>query len=127
MGALGSFLGGLLMTLVLVVMVPVLCDTFVMPLVEMHIGDSGFLMLTSEMVVDAIVWVVVIGSMVLLGGTTVLRRFGIFGVAGLLVAYHLLGDIGDALVPILALILSLLIMKIIRMKRKKREKRAEEV
>lgn len=126
MGAVKSFVGGLIMTMVLVVLVPIVCNEYILPAVVDTIGDNGFLMLSSDVIVNLLMWLVIFGFMAVLGGTMVLRRCGIFGVLGLLVAYWLLGSIEDALIPILMLILSVIIMKTIQIKRKKKKENGME-
>ena len=120
MGIMKSFAGGLLMTLVLVVLVPIVCNEYISPMVSEMVGDSRLLMLSSDMIVNLLMWLIIIGFMVLLGGTMIMRKCGIFGVIGLIVAYWLLGDVMDALVPLLMLILSMIILKTIEIKRRKK-------
>ena len=119
MGIVKSFAGGLLMTLVLVVLVPIVCNEYISPMVSEMVGDSRLLMLSSDMIVNLLMWLIIIGFMVLLGGTMIMRKCGIFGVVGLIVAYWLLGDVMDALVPLLMLVLSMIILKTIEIKRRK--------
>ena len=120
MGIVKSFAGGLLMTLVLVVLVPIVCNEYISPMVSEMVGDSRLLMLSSDMIVNLLMWLIIIGFMVLLGGTMIMRKCGIFGVIGLIVAYWLLGDVKDALVPLLMLVLSMIILKTIEIKRKRK-------
>ena len=87
MGIVKSFAGGLLMTLVLVVLVPIVCNEYISPMVSEMVGDSRLLMLSSDMIVNLLMWLIIIGFMVLLGGTMIMRKCGIFGVIGLIVAY----------------------------------------
>lgn len=120
MGIVKSFAGGLLMTMVLVVLVPIVCNQFISPVIVDTVGDSEFLMLSSEAIVNLLMWAVILGFMLLLGGSMILKRCGIFGVLGLIAAYWLLGDVSDALIPILMLILSVIILKTVQIKRGKR-------
>ena len=120
MGIVKSFAGGLLMTLVLVVLVPIVCNEYISPMVSEMVGDSRLLMLSSDMIVNLLMWLIIIGFMVLLGGTMIMRKCGIFGVIGLIVAYWLLGDVKDALVPLLMLVLSMIILKTVEIKRRKK-------
>ena len=120
MGIVKSFAGGLLMTLVLVVLVPIVCNEYISPMVSEMVGDSRLLMLSSDMIVNLLMWLIIIGFMVLLGGTMIMRKCGIFGVIGLIEAYWLLGDVTDALVPLLMLVLSMIILKTVEIKRRKK-------
>ena len=120
MGIMKSFTGGLLMTLVLVVLVPIVCNEYISPMVSEMVGDSRLLMLSSDMIVNLLMWLIIIGFMVLLGGTMIMRKCGIFGVVGLIVAYWLLGDVTDALIPLLMLVLSMIILKTIEIKKRRK-------
>lgn len=120
MGIVKSFAGGLLMTMVLVVLVPIVCNLFISPVIVDTVGDNDFLMISSEAIVNLLMWAVILGFMLLLGGSMILKRCGIFGVLGLIAAYWLLGDVTDALVPVLMLILSVIILKTIQIKKGKR-------
>ena len=120
MGIVKSFAGGLLMTMVLVVLVPIICNQYISPAIVDTVGGSNFLMISSEMLVNLIMWAIILGFMVLLGGTMILKKCGMFGVLGLIVAYWLLGDVTDALIPLLMLALSVIIMKTIKIKKEKK-------
>lgn len=115
-----SFAGGLVMTLILVTVVPVIVDTVVERYVSELVGDSSFLMLSSDVIVNLIVWIVIIGLMVLLGSGGILKRYGVFGVVGLIAAYWLLGDITDAFIPLATLAIVLVIGKTIQIKKGKK-------
>lgn len=118
--AVKSFLGGLVLTLVLVVVVPVLVNDYATGYFEELIGDRTFLMLSSDVIVNILVWVLVIGFMLVLGAGGILKRFGIVGILGLIVAYWALGDITDAVVPLATLAIVLVIAKTVEIKRRKR-------
>lgn len=120
MGIVKSFAGGLLMTMVLVVLVPIICNQYISPAIVDTVGGSNFLMISSEMLVNLIMWAIILGFMVLLGGTMILKKCGVFGILGLIVAYWLLGDVTDALIPLLMLALSVIIMKTIKIKKEKK-------
>ena len=119
--ALLSFVGGLVMTLVLVTVVPVVVDTVVERYVSELVGDSTFLVLSSDVIVSMLVWTVVIGFMLVLGSGGILKRYGLFGIAGLVVAYWALGDVTDAFVPLATLAIVLVIGKTIQIRRSKRQ------
>lgn len=118
--AVKSFLGGLVLTLVLVVVVPVLVNDYATGYFEELIGDRTFLMLSSDVIVNILVWVLVISFMLVLGAGGILKRFGIVGILGLIVAYWALGDITDAVVPLATLAIVLVIAKTVEIKRRKR-------
>lgn len=112
-----SFIGGLVMTLVLVMVVPVVVDVVVGQYLADIIGDREFLTLSSDVIVNLVMWVVIIGFMVLLGAGGILKRFGAVGVLGLVFAYWLLGDVTDAIVPVITLVIVLAIGWAIRRRR----------
>ena len=118
--AAGSFIAGLLMTLILVIAVPMFVDTVVQKYIEDVVGDTTFLTLSSEFIVNLLVWLIIIGFIVLLGAGGILKRFGVFGIIGLVVAYWLLGDVTDAFVPLATLAIVLVIGKTLEIRRRKR-------
>lgn len=118
--AAGSFVAGLLMTLILVIAVPMFVDTVVQRYIEDVVGDTTFLTLSSEFIVNLLVWLIIIGFIVLLGAGGILKRFGIFGIIGLIVAYWLLGDVTDAFIPLATLATVLVIGKTLEIRRRKR-------
>ena len=70
-------------------MVPVLVNDYATGYFEELIGDRTFLMLSSDVIVNILVWVLVIGFMLVLGAGGILKRFGIVGILGLIVAGEL--------------------------------------
>ncbi len=114
-----SFVGGLVMTLVLVVLVPVFIDTYASKWISDVVGDNQFLFLSSDIIITLLVWLVIIAFMVVLGAGGILKKFGIFGIVGLIVAYWLLGDVTDAIVPLVTLAIILVILKTIQIKKSK--------
>lgn len=118
--AAGSFVAGLLMTLILVIAVPMFVDTVVQRYIEDVVGDTTFLTLSSKFIVNLLVWLIIIGFIVLLGAGGILKRFGIFGIIGLIVAYWLLGDVTDAFIPLATLAIVLVIGKTLEIRRRKR-------
>mgnify|MGYP001781179775 CR=1 FL=1 len=118
--AAGSFIAGLLMTLILVIAVPMFVDTVVQKYIEDVVGNTTFLTLSSEFIVNLLVWLIIIGFIVLLGAGGILKRFGVFGIIGLVVAYWLLGDVTDAFIPLATLAIVLVIGKTLEIRRRKR-------
>ena len=119
-GAAKSFLGGLVLTIVLVVLVPVFVDQYATGYLEGLIGDRSFLMLSSDVIVNLLTWLIIIGFMLLLGAGGILKKFGIFGIVGLVVAYWLLGDVTDAFIPLATLAIVLIIGKTIEIRKRKK-------
>lgn len=113
-----SFLGGLILTIVLVVVVPVVIDTFAVGYLEQLVGDRTFLMLSSDVIVSILVWIIVLGCMFILGAGGVFRKFGVIGVLGLVAAYWLLGDVTDAIIPVATLVVVMVVIKVLERRRK---------
>lgn len=118
--ALGSFVAGLVMTLILVVAVPLFVDSVVQRYIEDVVEDTTFFTLSSDFIVNLLVWAVILGFFVLLGAGGVLKRFGVFGIIGLVVAYWILGDVTDAFIPLATLAIVLVIGKTIQIRKRKR-------
>ena len=117
-----SFIGGLVLTLILVVIVPVVVNKYISGYIVDIVGDTTFLTLSSDVIVNILIWLVMIGFMVLLGAGGILRKFGVIGILGLIVAYWLLGDVRDAIIPLVTLAIVLVLTKIYRMKKDKKKK-----
>ncbi len=104
-GIIQSFAGGVLFTILLVVVVPVITTAYIEPLVIDAVGDTAIATLTSSTIVTIVMLIVMVLFILLLGGGAVLRKYGIVGVIGLIVAYWLMGNVYDALIPVAVLIL----------------------
>ncbi len=117
-----SFIGGLVLTLILVVIVPVVVNKYISGYIVDIVGDTTFLTLSSDVIVNILIWLVMIGFMVLLGAGGILRKFGVIGILGLIVAYWLLGDVRDAIIPLVTLAIVLVLTKTYRMKKDKKKK-----
>ncbi|MCL2031914.1 MAG: YccS/YhfK family membrane protein [Methanomassiliicoccaceae archaeon] len=90
-----SLVGGIVMTILLVVIVPIVVSWLIQPIVEDFIGDTSLMGLTSGAIGAIVMFVILILFMLLLGGGAILRKYGIIGVAGLILAYVLLGYFVD--------------------------------
>ena len=107
-GFLMSFAGGLICTLLLVVVVPIVSDLFIKPEVVKLIGDTAVASLSSGTLVTIIMLIVwVIFSMVL-GGSAIFKRFGVIGVIALIAAYWALGRLMDAVIPVAVIIVMII-------------------
>lgn len=100
-----SILGGILFTLVLLIIVPAVCGYYISQYVVDTVGDTTVANLSSGVLVNLIMWIIIIGFTFLLGGGQILKKFGVFGVIGLVIAYWLLGDIMGAVYAIAMLLL----------------------
>ncbi len=117
-----SFIAGLVLTIVLVVIVPVVVNRYISGYIVDIVGDTTFLTLSSDVIVNILIWLVLIGFMVLMGAGGILKRFGIVGIIGLIAAYWLLGDVTDAIIPLATLAIVLVLTKTYRMKKDKKKK-----
>lgn len=121
MGALRSFVAGTVLTLLLVVLVPMVIDRYVSGLIEQVVGDAEFLLLTSETIVTILIWVVMLAILLVIGAGGILKRYGLFGILGLIFAYWVLGDVTDAVLPLLVLAATMLVTWVHRTNKKKKD------
>ncbi|MCL1984103.1 MAG: hypothetical protein FWG58_01735 [Methanomassiliicoccaceae archaeon] len=104
-GLLHSFLGGLIFTILLVVVVPMLIAYFIGPIVNDALEDVTLGPLTPSTLITAVSLLILILFLLLLGGGKIFKKYGLLGIVGLIVAYWLLGNIWDAVLPIVIIIL----------------------
>ncbi len=109
------------MTLLFVIVVPYITDTYITPYITAAVSDSGFLFISSQTLIQILIFAVMIGFMLLLGGGAVFRWFGIFGILGMIVAYYILGDVTRAIIPLISTAIVWVIFTILR-KRKEKKK-----
>ncbi len=100
-----SFLGGLICTLILVVVVPIVSDLYIRPVVEDLVQNTAIVWISSSLLVTLIMLAVLILFTVVLGGGAILRRYGVVGVIALIVAYWLIGNLRGAVLPVAVLII----------------------
>jgi len=100
-----SLLGGLVLTILLVVVVPVVISLLIEEPVKKIIGDmsldAGFISLSSGAIGAIVMFIILVLFMLLMGGGAILRRYGIIGIAGLIIAYVLLGQTWGWVVPVI--------------------------
>jgi hypothetical protein len=104
-GIVKSILGGVLFTLVLLIIVPAVCGHFLSEQVVKLVGDTTLLTLSSAVIVNLIMWIIIIGFTFALGGGRILKKYGVFGIAGLIVAYWLLDNLMGAVYAIATLLI----------------------
>lgn len=90
-----SLAGGILMTILLVIVVPIVISVFIGPLILPYFENVSFAGLTSGAISGLVMLIILVLFMLLLGGGAILRRFGIIGIVGLVVGYLLLGFFWD--------------------------------
>ena len=103
MGVVLKFFGGVIMTLVLVLVVPYFTDYYIIPYITEAVGDNTLLFFGSQTLIQILIFLFMILFMVLLGGGAVLRWCGFVGVIGMVVAYYLMGDVTKAIIPLISL------------------------
>ncbi len=123
MGIMLKFAGGIIMTLMFVIVVPYVSDTYITPYIVEIVGDNSFLIFGSQTLIEFFIFLVMIAFMLLLGGGAVLRWCGIVGVIGMIVAYYLLGDVTDAFIPLLSLTVAYILMIPFHKKNKEKEEK----
>ena len=116
-----SFLAGMLMTVLLVVVIPVVVDEYIQGWIREVVGDTGLAFLTSDVIVTILIWVVILGFMIVLGAGGILRRFGVFGILGLIFAYWIMGDVTDAVLPLVILVAMLVVSWVRDVRKRKKE------
>jgi len=107
-----AFIGGVIFTLILVIVVPVVTTNFMQPIIEDYVGDRGIGIISSSMIISVLLFLVTLIFSLLFGGGAILRNYGIIGVLGLIFAYWLLGNIFGCVIPVATLILFAILKRI---------------
>ena len=109
MNPLQALLGGIVMTLLLVIVVPFVTVEYISPMVEDMIGDTNIsteiISVSSSVIAAVVMLLIMVLFMILLGGGAIVRKFGVIGVAGLVIAYWLLDDLYGCILPICIILL----------------------
>ena len=103
--AIKSFIGGIIFTLMLVIVIPVLTSEWIQPFVEEQVNSLPVAIVSTSLLFSVSMIIVTLAFSVLLGGGAILRNFGVIGVLGLIFAYWLLDNIYGAIIPVATLIL----------------------
>jgi len=103
MGIVLKFFGGIIMTFLLVFAVPYFTENYITPYIIEAVGDNTLLFISSQTLIQMLIFLVMILFMILLGGGAVMRWCGIFGVLGMVVAYYLMGDVTRAIIPLISI------------------------
>ena len=117
-GLFHSFIGGMILTLVLVLVVPMLTAAYIEPEVNKYLGDVNIDPFTPGMIVTAAMLLVMILFLLLLGGGKIFKKYGVIGVIGLIATYWYLERIYDAILPV-AIIIIMVIFSYIKDSKKK--------
>ena len=100
-----AFIGGVVFTLMLVIVIPVLTSEWIQPFVEKQVDSVPIAIISSSLMFSVTMLLITIAFSLLLGGGAILRKYGIIGVLGLIFAYWLLGNPYGAVIPVATLIL----------------------
>ena len=100
-----SFIGGVIFTIILVVVIPIITSVYLQPIIEEEFNSIEIAIVSSSLIISAVMLLITIIFMLLFGGGSILRNFGIPGVLGLIFAYWLLGNPYGAILPVITLIL----------------------
>ena len=126
MGIVLKFFAGILMTLMFVIVVPYATENYITPYIIKMVGDSTFLFLGTQTLIQLLIYLFMILFILLLGGGAIFRWCGVFGVLGMIVAYWLMGDVTDAIIPVISIIVVYIILIPFRDKKdKKKEKKSK--
>ena len=123
MGIVLKFCAGVIMTLLFILAVPYVTDMYIIPYIQDAVGDNTFLFLGSQTLIQILIYAVMIGFMLLLGGGAIFKLCGIFGVLGMIVAYYLLGDVTRAIIPLISIAAAWIIFIPYRDKKKKKQEK----
>lgn len=104
-GVAVSVAGGLSSTILLVVVIPALANYLIQPIVENAIGETSIAWITSSTLVSIVMLAFMIPFMLVLGGSAILKRFGVIGVIALVAAYWLMGNLEGAVIPVLLIVI----------------------
>ena len=100
-----SFIGGIIFTVMLVIVIPVLTSEWIQPFIEKQVNSFPIAIVSSSLMFSASMLLITLLFSYLLGGGAILRNYGVIGVIGLIFAYWLLGNIYGAVIPVATLIL----------------------
>ena len=100
-----SFVGGIIFTIILVVVIPVVTSVYLQPIIEKEFNSIEIAIVSSSLIISGVMLLITILFLLLFGGGAILRNFGIAGVFGLIAAYWLLGNPYGAIMPVITLIL----------------------
>ena len=100
-----SFVGGVIFTIILVVVIPVVTSVYLQPIIEKEFNSLEIAIVSSSLIISGVMLLITFLFMFLFGGGSILRNFGIPGVLGLIFAYWLLGNPYGAILPVITLIL----------------------
>ncbi|MDR3282792.1 MAG: hypothetical protein LBS92_04185 [Candidatus Methanoplasma sp.] len=114
-----SLVMGILFTLVLLIIVPAVCGHFLSKYVVDIVGDTELLNMSSAVLVNLVMWLIIIGFTFALGGGRILKKYGVVGIVGLLVAYYLLDDLKGGIFAVITLIVVSVLIYLIKKKLKK--------
>lgn len=108
-----AFCGGILFTVILVVVVPLVTTIWMQPFIEgvvysyieKEAESLGIAIFSSSAIISGILFILALCFGFLFGGGAILRNFGVIGVLGLIFGYWLLGNPYGAIMPVATLIL----------------------
>jgi hypothetical protein len=117
-----SLIMGIVLTIILVVVVPVIISYFLEPIVKDLIegsSDGDAILGISTGAVSAIVmFVILVLFMLLLGGGKILKKYGVIGIVGLIIAYEFILKLHLGWVIPVAIVVLLGIISYMRDKKK---------
>ncbi len=99
-----AFLGGVICTLILVIVVPIITTAYIQPIIIEEWGSRSIGIISSSLIVSFLMILVTILFALILGGGAILRRYGVIGVLGLIFAYFIMNNPYGAIIPVATII-----------------------
>ena len=100
-----AFVGGIIFTLILVIIIPVVTNVYLQPLIEQEVSTLNIAIVSTSMIISVVMIIITLCFGFLFGGGAILRNFGIIGIFGLVFAYWLMGNIYGAILPVATLLI----------------------
>ena len=100
-----AFVGGIIFTLILVIVIPVVTNAYLQPLIEQEVSTLNIAIVSTSMIISVIMIIISLCFGFLFGGGAILRNFGIIGIFGLVFAYWLMGNIYGSILPVATLLI----------------------
>ena len=106
-----SVIGGFLLTLVFLFAVPIACNNYLQPILSDVFGTI-LSSIISSFLIALLMWGALLLFSLLLGGMSIVKRFGPLGLIGLVAAYYFFDDLYNAILPLASVVILMLIIYI---------------
>jgi hypothetical protein len=112
-----SFLIGIFFTIVLIVFIPFINHNYIEPYILDLVGNTSLAFLSSSTLSSFLILLATLIFMLALGGGTIFKFFGVFGVLGMIAGYYILGRLEEAFLPVCILIIALCLSTVYKKKK----------